>query len=62
MSETKKIAPKDVRIKIFAPRERDLLCWTGGSIFCNLGSFKNMWIMKKDYEENGDRIILKNTF
>ena len=46
LAETRKITPKDIKVKIYAPKERDLLCWMGGSIFCNLGSFKNMWIMK----------------
>ena len=46
LAETRKITPKDIKVKIYAPKERDLLCLMGGSIFCNLGSFKNMWIMK----------------
>jgi centractin len=46
LTECRKITSKDIKIKLYAPKERDLLCWMGGSIFCNLGSFKNMWIMK----------------
>ena len=62
LSEVRKITPKDIKIKLFAPQDRHLLCWQGGSIFSNLGSFKNMWILKQDYEEHGERILLKSSF
>lgn len=44
--ECRKITPKDIKIKLFASKERDLLCWMGASLYCNLESFKDMWIMK----------------
>lgn len=44
--ECRKSTPKDIKIKLYASKERDLLCWTGASIFCNLESFKDMWISK----------------
>jgi centractin len=53
ISELKKIVPKDVRLKFFVPPDRNTLCWSGGSILSNLSYFKNMWITKKEYEEEG---------
>jgi len=57
-SEVKKIAPKDLRIRIYAAPERKYTCWLGGSILSNLDSFKKMWITKRDFEEHGERILL----
>jgi len=51
-----------MKIKIFAPPERNYLCWVGGSILSNLTSFKNLWITKKEYEEDGERLIFKKSF
>ena len=34
----------------------------GGSILSNLNSFRNMWITKKEYEEEGEAILYKKSF
>ena len=47
LSEMKKICSKELKIKIYAPVERNYLCWMGGSILSNLTSFRNMWITRK---------------
>jgi centractin len=58
LAEAKKIAPKDLRLRIYAAPERKYTCWLGGAILSNLDSFKKMWITKKDFEEQGERILM----
>uniref|UniRef100_A0A8C8ZED8 Actin related protein 1A n=1 Tax=Prolemur simus TaxID=1328070 RepID=A0A8C8ZED8_PROSS len=52
LSEVKKLAPKDVKIRVRA--------W--GSILASLDTFKKMWVSKKEYEEDGARSIHRKTF
>ncbi|KAL2016368.1 hypothetical protein VTK56DRAFT_3826 [Thermocarpiscus australiensis] len=51
-----------VKIKIHAAgltSERRFGAWTGGSILASLGTFHQMWISRKEYEENGAGIVEK---
>ncbi|KAK5078663.1 Actin-related protein 4 [Lithohypha guttulata] len=41
------------------PVERKFGSWIGGSIVASLGTFHQMWISKKEYEEHGASIIEK---
>lgn len=52
LAETRKLAPKDVKIKIFAPPERKYSTWMGGSILASLSTFKKMWVSADEYQEN----------
>ncbi|KAJ9258729.1 hypothetical protein DTO271D3_536 [Paecilomyces variotii] len=50
------------RVKIAAPgntSERKFGSWIGGSILASLGTFHQMWISKKEYEEHGPNIVDK---
>jgi actin-related protein 4 len=52
----------NMRIKIHAAgltSERRFGSWIGGSILASLGTFHQMWISKKEYDENGVGIIEK---
>lgn len=62
LNELIRLCPRDVEIKITAPPERKISCWLGGSILSSLSSFKNMWIKKHEYEEEGRRILHTRTF
>ena len=42
LNETKKLAIKELKIKIFAPPERKYSTWIGGSILAGLGTFKKV--------------------
>lgn len=42
MNEVKKLALKDVKIKIYAPPERKYSTWIGGSILAGLSTFKKV--------------------
>ncbi|XP_071479948.1 alpha-centractin [Diadema setosum] len=62
LSEVKKLAPKDVKIRISAPQERLYSTWIGGSILASLDTFKKMWISKKEYDDEGVRAVHRKTF
>lgn len=58
--EVRSRAPERTRIRISAPPEREYSAWVGGSILASLSTFKNMWVTKESYEEEGpDRVLFK---
>lgn len=62
LSEVKKLAPKDIKIRISAPQERLFSTWIGGSILASLDTFKKMWVSKKEYDDEGIKAIHRKTF
>lgn len=62
LSEVRKLAPRDTKIKIWAPPNRTVSTWVGGSILASLGAFKKMWVTKKEFEEGGANAIFRKTF
>jgi centractin len=46
LAEIKKLAPKQMKVKVHAPKNRHTLCWSGGTIITSLGTFRNMWVTK----------------
>ena len=62
LSEIKKLTPKDIKIRISAPQDRLYTTWMGGSILAALDTFKKMWVSKKEYDDEGARIIDQKTF
>ncbi|KAK3945457.1 putative actin-related arp4 class protein [Diplogelasinospora grovesii] len=51
-----------LKIKIHAAgltSERRFGAWIGGSILASLGTFHQMWISRKEYDENGANIVEK---
>lgn len=59
ISEAKKLIPKDAKVRVWSPPERMSLSWQGGSILSHLASFKGMWILRKEYEEEGERVLMR---
>eukprot|EP01068_Selenidium_serpulae_P009602 Selendium_serpulae@DN5272_c0_g2_i1.p1 len=51
LNEVRKLAPKDIKIRISAPPDRKMSTWLGGSILASLATFKKMWVSKQEYEE-----------
>ncbi|GAX83114.1 hypothetical protein CEUSTIGMA_g10540.t1 [Chlamydomonas eustigma] len=52
--------PQAAKIKVSMPintQERRFSVWIGGSILSSLGSFQQMWMSKKEYEEAGASLI-----
>jgi len=60
--EIRKLAPKDIKIRISAPPERKFSTWIGGSILASLATFKKMWVSKEEYEEDGYTVLHRKTF
>jgi len=56
LGELKRLAPADMRIKIYAPPERKYATWIGGSILAGLSTFRKMWVSAEQYEEDPDII------
>ena len=40
------LAPSGMKVKVYAPKERENLVWIGGSILASLSTFKERWITK----------------
>jgi centractin len=62
LSEVRKLAPRDTKIKIWAPPQRTMSTWLGGSILAGLSTFKKMWVTRKEYEEGGKNAVYRKTF
>ncbi|WFD34452.1 centractin- actin- protein of the dynactin complex [Malassezia cuniculi] len=56
LGELKRVAPHDIKIKIFAPPERKYATWIGGSILAGLSTFRRMWVSAEQYEEDPEII------
>nr|GAT44200.1 predicted protein [Mycena chlorophos] len=62
LNEVKKLALKDVKIRIYAPPERKYSTWIGGSILAGLNTFKKMWVSAEEFQEDPDIIHKKAGF
>lgn len=58
----RKLTPKEVKVRIFAPQERLYSTWIGGSILASLDTFRKIWISKQEYEKFGKQIVAMKTF
>lgn len=50
------------RVRVHAPgnvTERKFASWIGGSILASLGTFHQMWVSQKEYQEYGAGIVEK---
>jgi centractin len=59
LAEVKRLAVREMKIKIFAPPERKYATWIGGSILAGLSTFKRMWVSAEEYNEDPDIIHKK---
>lgn len=62
LSEVRKLAPRDTKIKIWAPPQRTMSTWVGGSILASLATFKKMWVTREEYNESGKNAVYRKTF
>ncbi|CAK8689184.1 beta-centractin-like [Clavelina lepadiformis] len=62
LTEVKRLAPKDVKIRILATQERLYSTWIGGSILASLDTFKKIWVTKREYEEERHKAIHRKMF
>eukprot|EP01095_Lingulamoeba_sp_RSL-Kostka_P009062 TRINITY_DN30_c1_g1_i1.p1 TRINITY_DN30_c1_g1~~TRINITY_DN30_c1_g1_i1.p1 ORF type:complete len:399 (-),score=149.21 TRINITY_DN30_c1_g1_i1:158-1354(-) len=62
LNEVIGLAPKEIKVKISAPPERQYSTWIGGSILASLPTFRNMWVWREEYDDQGPSILHKKTF
>ena len=53
-------SPQNVPIKIFAPKERHLTQWVGGSILASLHAFSSLVVRRDEFAENPAAIHAKS--
>ncbi|KAJ3396824.1 Actin-2 [Lobulomyces angularis] len=59
LNDVKKLALRDLKVRIFAPPDRKYATWIGGSILASLSTFKKMWVSAEEYQEDPDIIHKK---
>ncbi|CDK25326.1 unnamed protein product [Kuraishia capsulata CBS 1993] len=59
LKELKDEIAKGTKLKIYAPPERKMSTWIGGSILAGLSTFKKMWVSRAEYFENPDIVHTK---
>lgn len=62
LNEVIDLAPKDIKIKISAPQERQTSTWIGGSILASLTTFQSMWVSRAEYKEQGSVVLHRKCF
>ena len=62
LSELRRLSPRECKIKIWAPPERIMSVWIGGSILASLATFKTLWTTKAEYEEMGKSAVFRKTY
>lgn len=53
---------RQVRTLTASPIERRFSVWIGGSIMCSLGTFQQLWLSKRQYEEQGAEVAENRRF
>ena len=48
--------------EVDAPADRKNLCWLGGAILSQISRFDHMYITKKEYDEDGKKIVHRKCF
>ncbi|KAK6337501.1 Actin-like protein [Orbilia blumenaviensis] len=59
LTEMRRLAVKEMKIRITAPPERKYSTWIGGSILAGLSTFRKMWVSIDDWHENPEIIHTK---
>jgi centractin len=57
LGEVRRGAPADARVRVWAPADRKLLTWLGGSILGSLSTFRGMLVTKEEWDEEGPEAL-----
>ena len=55
--ELKQKVDKNMKIAFNRPKDPEFCCWMGGNIISTMEIFKKMWITRKEWNEQGTKII-----
>lgn len=47
---------------VFAPADRRISAWLGGSILTDISTFEHLWVTKAQWSQLGSAIIYRNCF
>ncbi len=62
-NEMELLISEKIKMRILAPDvDRKLQVWKGAAAVSNLNSFRSLWITRKEYQEEGERIFLMKSF
>ena len=61
-SEIQELAPVKTELAVIGTKERQYSSWIGGSVIGNMDTFQYLCITRKDYEEQGAKIVHFKTF
>lgn len=60
--EIQALAPSTNGPDVASPADRKHSCWLGGAILSVIEKFENMYITKREYEEDGKTIVHRKCF
>jgi actin, other eukaryote len=60
--EIQALAPSTMIPDVDSPADRKHSCWLGGAIISSIASFEPMWITKREFEDDGVKIVHKKCF
>ncbi|KAJ7165866.1 actin 2 [Mycena filopes] len=60
--EVTDLCPSSMMVRIVAPPERKYSAWIGGSILASLGTFRDTWCSRQEYDEFGPAIVHRKCF
>lgn len=60
--EIQALAASPMKPEVFSPADRKHSCWLGGAILSQMKKFDNIWITKKEFDEEGKSIVHKKCF
>ena len=58
--QIQQLFPKNSKVTLMAPANRQNSCWIGGSTISSLKAFDKMWISKREFEQEDGRILTLN--
>jgi actin-related protein len=59
LADVRASAPRDARVRVWAPADRKTLAWLGGSVLASLSTFRDMWVTRAAWEEEGPRALAR---
>jgi centractin len=59
LREVRAAAPPGAKVAVWAPSERKVLTWVGGSILASLSTFRDLAVTREEWEEEGPNALIR---